>query len=1081
MASLFADADFEPGTAVPFVLGRNISVTSSPALPDIATIRLYAGKKLKLGGNASAPVWLSFTRVALHTPQKDNLARAPHLYILERSEPRTGATLVTQDVVLYAETCNPISYRGPNMASLVATVVAAQAAGKLPAYPTPDIILAVNQTGCVNTSLSHPTVPILSRCWPNDIIGYTLPVVGQELNAAGVPEPTYYVWSIRHLFAPCMRQADEACVAQYGPIGCNAYAINNVTPLPIAAMELDNSTAGASGSGGNSSTVGIIVGCVVGGVAFALLAAAALVAVRVARRRRRESLYSTQGSSEHEECLTSGGSAGEHAGCGDQHTGHLAAAAAAADGSSKRPEHPCAAGNGFGAGKDCESSGSVQHSRKSVQWSGELPSADGIGREVQQQQQQQQQQLGTAEVQSGSVVEQAAADRRQQQQQVQDQQLLRARSAAEGVIAVCGSPNNNGRVCVSLASAGVLADLRRGGSALFGKLPPFGADPAGALQERHMPIIPASPYRADVNFNINLGSASGGAAGGAGSASGAVEAGPGGLCDTGSATLAGSAAPPGAWRYNSMGSVAGSTAAGGGLGSSMQPHLQHGHRNPQQQQQQQQIAALQAIKHQNARRAPPASPAGAGSGSGEAKPARPSPVSPAPAAPPAPPAGASAAGLAAQGPEVPVGPRQQPLLPPLPEELPSCEPQSSSSATPQFASAVSTITRVIVPPGAAQSIGDAAAAAGSSAVGGGAGSVWGGYRAAAHAEAAAAAAAAMAAGGAGGASFMGAATYVSEDGSAANRNPPTSPTPSTASSCNAAADALELLPVVRGRGAFGRVVEGIYRGERVAVKMLLGPGDGAATGAQGLQDALRQEVEVLGRCSHPNVVKLLAACLDPRQPCLVMELCDTSLEALIFKRGGPGAGPAPAPAQMPLATVLTIAIDICNALSYLHPTIIHRDLKPANVLINGAGSGAPVAKLTDFGLSRLRAMTLPTMDPEAGTAAYMAPECFDVTNRFVTHHADLYSLGVIIWAMLTGAEPWSAYSVVVVAFRVCAKGERLPLACLPDARCPVKLKKLIIDLWDADPRRRPAAEEVAKELILMRKQLLAVEGRGSKD
>ena len=79
---------------------------------------------------------------------------------------------------------------------------------------------------------------------------------------------------------------------------------------------------------------------------------------------------------------------------------------------------------------------------------------------------------------------------------------------------------------------------------------------------------------------------------------------------------------------------------------------------------------------------------------------------------------------------------------------------------------------------------------------------------------------------------------------------------------------------------------------------------------------------MLGRCSHPNVVKLLAACLDPRQPCLVMELCETSLEALVFKHE-PGA----APTLLPLVTVLTIAIDICNALSYLHPTIIHRDLK----------------------------------------------------------------------------------------------------------------------------------------------------------
>ncbi|KAG2441454.1 hypothetical protein HXX76_003076 [Chlamydomonas incerta] len=296
-------------------------------------------------------------------------------------------------------------------------------------------------------------------------------------------------------------------------------------------------------------------------------------------------------------------------------------------------------------------------------------------------------------------------------------------------------------------------------------------------------------------------------------------------------------------------------------------------------------------------------------------------------------------------------------------------------------------------------------------------------------------------------------------------------------------DILRLLPVVRGRGAFGRVVEGIYRGERVAVKMLLGPGDGGADLAHVIE-AFMQEVEVLGRCSHPNVVKLLAACLDPRQPCLVMELCDTSLEGLIFKGSNTPGAPPP---LLPLSTVLYLAIDMCNALSYLHPTIIHRDLKPANVLINNPHSRTPHAKLTDFGLSRLRTMTLPTEEPEAGTAAYMAPECFDVENNVVTHHADLYSLGVIIWTMLSGRQPWSEYNVVAVAFRVCARGERLPLddaalsggvrggggaeAAAAGGRCPPKLARLLTALWDADPLRRPAAEETAKKLLLIREEL----------
>ncbi|GIL47137.1 hypothetical protein Vafri_4032 [Volvox africanus] len=135
-----------------------------------------------------------------------------------------------------------------------------------------------------------------------------------------------------------------------------------------------------------------------------------------------------------------------------------------------------------------------------------------------------------------------------------------------------------------------------------------------------------------------------------------------------------------------------------------------------------------------------------------------------------------------------------------------------------------------------------------------------------------------------------------------------------------------LLPIVRGKGSFGRVHEGMYGGQRVAVKLLpcdlltapepavydaVGGSPAAACppagGAkqpdeakvegEGIRqpreqaaralDTFTQEVEVLGRCQHPNVVRLLAACLDPPQPCLVMELMETSLDRLVHAKGAP--------------------------------------------------------------------------------------------------------------------------------------------------------------------------------------------------
>ncbi|KAG2441469.1 hypothetical protein HXX76_003091 [Chlamydomonas incerta] len=218
---------------------------------------------------------------------------------------------------MYAEACNSVSYRQPNIEAIVRQIVVAQAAGQLPPDPTPDIMIDLNQsTSCVNTSLAHPTAPILSRCWPYDVARYTAPVPGQELNAAGVPEPTYMS-------------------AKFGPIGCNAYAVSNVAPLPIAAMEsADASTAGTGGgdtaaggpgsggssgsSGSNSSSmVGIIVGCVVGGV-VAVLAVTGVLSLLAARRRRRSntSLHRDHHQTDMEKCAELAATADSGGSCG---------------------------------------------------------------------------------------------------------------------------------------------------------------------------------------------------------------------------------------------------------------------------------------------------------------------------------------------------------------------------------------------------------------------------------------------------------------------------------------------------------------------------------------------------------------------------------------------------------------------------------------------------------------------------------------------------------------------------------------------------------------------------------------------
>ncbi|KXZ47257.1 hypothetical protein GPECTOR_36g110 [Gonium pectorale] len=198
--------------------------------------------------------------------------------------------------------------------------------------------------------------------------------------------------------------------------------------------------------------------------------------------------------------------------------------------------------------------------------------------------------------------------------------------------------------------------------------------------------------------------------------------------------------------------------------------------------------------------------------------------------------------------------------------------------------------------------------------------------------------------------------------------------------------------------------------------------------------AFGREVAVLARCRHPNIVRLLAASLQPCRLCLVMELMESSLDRLLY--GGRSAGAAGGTG----GGVLHIALQVARALAYLHPTVLHRDLKPANVLITDAGSDLPVAKLADFGLSRLASTVLLTRNPEVGTVPYMAPEVFDLSNREVTDR--------------------------VVAYTVTALHKRLPMDAIPPERRLPKLEALINECWDAVPARRPAAAEAVKALAL---------------
>ncbi len=157
-------------------------------------------------------------------------------------------------------------------------------------------------------------------------------------------------------------------------------------------------------------------------------------------------------------------------------------------------------------------------------------------------------------------------------------------------------------------------------------------------------------------------------------------------------------------------------------------------------------------------------------------------------------------------------------------------------------------------------------------------------------------------------------------------------------------------------------------------------------------ESLRDEFQLLSQFDHPNIVKIYHFGLTSKnEPYLVMEFVAGPRfdRALIEK--------------LTTSDICSILVDICLALDYVHAYgIIHQDIKPTNVLLQSCTRGAPVAKLSDFGLASARMAAGGSQ--LSGTLEYFAPEL--VRGGVVDHRADLYSLGVTLYEVLSGQNPF---------------------------------------------------------------------------
>ncbi|MFZ0816987.1 MAG: serine/threonine-protein kinase [Candidatus Sulfotelmatobacter sp.] len=201
-----------------------------------------------------------------------------------------------------------------------------------------------------------------------------------------------------------------------------------------------------------------------------------------------------------------------------------------------------------------------------------------------------------------------------------------------------------------------------------------------------------------------------------------------------------------------------------------------------------------------------------------------------------------------------------------------------------------------------------------------------------------------------------------------------------------------------------------------------------------------REAEAAGRLSHPGIVTIFDVGEEPetRAPYIVMEFVGgQSLDKMLT------AGDH----KLPLETALQLALELAEALDCAHGQgVVHRDLKPANILITEDGH----AKIADFGIAKLNLANLTLGGRVLGTPAYMSPE--QLNGESVDGRSDLFSLGVVLYTVLTGYRPFQGNSALTVSYKVVNR-EPVPATVL-DTELPAGLDYIIGRAMAKDPAQR---------------------------
>ncbi|KAI3903345.1 hypothetical protein MKW98_031999 [Papaver atlanticum] len=235
-----------------------------------------------------------------------------------------------------------------------------------------------------------------------------------------------------------------------------------------------------------------------------------------------------------------------------------------------------------------------------------------------------------------------------------------------------------------------------------------------------------------------------------------------------------------------------------------------------------------------------------------------------------------------------------------------------------------------------------------------------------------------------------------------------------------------------GRGACGTVYHGMWCGSDVALKVYY-----KFEYSDDLLQTFRQEVSLMKKLRHPNVLLFMGAVTSPENLCIVTEFLPRGSLFQLLRR-----------CKLDKRRRVLMALDIARGMTYLHsrnPPVVHCDLKSSNLLVDKNWT----VKVGDFGISRIKNATHLSGKSGRGTPQWMAPEV--MRSDPSDEKSDVYSFGVILWELSTQMIPWGTLNSFQVIGAVGFMNQRLDIPKDTDPHWA----SLIQSCWHSEPKCRP--------------------------